>query len=145
MPERNATVTVRGKTLNTRAARILVAEDDAEMRALLADALRRDGYEVVEASHGADLMQLLVARLQESGEVQSVDLVISDVRMPGWSGLEILEALRGARAKVPVILITAFGDADVHARAEDLDAYVVFDKPFDLDDLRTAVVHALAG
>lgn len=144
MPERNAIVTVRGKTLSTRPARILVAEDDTEMRALLADALRRDGYEVVEAHHGAELMQLLAKRLHESGEIESVDLVISDVRMPGWSGLEILEALRGARARVPVILITAFGDADVHARAEDLDAYVVFDKPFDVDDLRTAVVHALS-
>lgn len=144
MPSPNSIVTVRGVPLASRPARILLAEDDAEMRALLADALRNDGHEVVEARHGAELMQLLAARLQDSGELERVDLVVSDVRMPGWSGLEILEALRGARALVPVILITAFGGSDVHSRADDLGAVVVFDKPFDVDDLRTAVVHALA-
>ncbi len=128
-----------------RRARIVLAEDDDDMRQLLGDVLRRDGYELIEASHGSDLMQLLAKRLSEQGEVERVDLIISDVYMPGWNGIEILEALRDSHVDVPVILITAFKDPALGTRAEGLGAYFVFDKPFDVDDLRTAVVNALSG
>jgi DNA-binding response OmpR family regulator len=67
-----------------------------------------------------------------------VDLIISDIRMPICSGLQILQALRDARWSVPVILMTAFGDEGTRDRAEGLGA-IFFDKPFAIDDLRTAV------
>lgn len=126
-------------------ARIVLAEDDDDMRQLLGDVLRRDGYDLLEASHGSELMQLLAARLSAQGTVERVDLIISDICMPGWSGMEILEALRDSHADVPVILITAFKDASIDTLAEHLGAYFVFDKPFDVDDLRTAVLNALSS
>jgi CheY-like chemotaxis protein len=122
------------------APRLLVAEDDTEMRVLVASSLRRDGYDVVEVSTGDQLIEALAALPLRS---TTPDLIVSDVRMPGRSGLEILAALRRTGRVTPVILITAFPDAATHAEARRLDA-VVFDKPFDLDDLRTAVLNMVS-
>lgn len=119
---------------------VLLAEDDGAMRALLAQALRRDGFDVVEVADGAALVLEIGTRLQQRREDRpSVHLIVSDIRMPVISGLEVLSALRQAQWGVPVVLITAFGDDEVHAEAERLGAVAVFDKPFDVDDFRTAV------
>jgi DNA-binding response OmpR family regulator len=64
--------------------------------------------------------------------------------MPGFSGLDVLSALRCLRSHVPVIIITAFGDEPTRRLALGLGALAVLEKPFDLDDLRTAVVNVLA-
>jgi DNA-binding NtrC family response regulator len=72
-----------------------------------------------------------------------MDLVISDERMPGMAGLEVLDALRRAGWPTPFILITGFGDQATHASARRLGASAVFDKPFDLDDLRKTVLQLL--
>src|SRR5262245_46918642 len=125
-----------------KAPRILVAEDDAEMRNLLAATLRRHGYEVVEARNGEQLLDLIGSELLHPHTNAPVDLVISDVRMPGWSGLDVLAGLRSADWATPFIVITAFGDFDTHAEARRLGALAVFDKPFDLDDLCTVVLYA---
>jgi len=132
------------RAVETQRTRILLAEDDDEMRSMLAAALRRDNYQVEEAFNGADLL-VKVARafLDINGDrvTRAPDLVISDVRMPGFTGLEVLAALRDRAPKVPVILITAFGDLETHLEAKRLGANAMFDKPFDLEDLRTAVLH----
>ncbi len=114
---------------------VLVAEDDAEMRRLVVEALRRDGYDVREARDGGEL-------LGAASQSAEVDLIVSDVRMPAFTGMQILAALRDGGSTVPVILMTAFGDDDTRARAETLGA-ILFDKPFALDDLRTAVMNML--
>jgi DNA-binding response OmpR family regulator len=72
---------------------------------------------------------------------ESFDLIVSDIRMPVCSGLRIVEALRRAGC-TPMILMTAFGDEQTRVQAADLRA-VLFDKPFDLDDLRRVVVGLL--
>ncbi len=59
--------------------------------------------------------------------------------MPGWNGLAVLQHLRREDWAMPFIVITAFGDEDTHQEASRLGAAAVFDKPFDVDDLRTAV------
>lgn len=115
--------------------RVLVAEDDAQMRRLVVEALRHDGYEVDEVHDGG---QLLGAASQSA----DIDLIISDIRMPAFTGMQILAALRNAGSGVPVILMTAFGDDETRAHAERLGA-ILFDKPFALDDLRTAVMNML--
>jgi DNA-binding response OmpR family regulator len=120
--------------------RILVAEDDSEMRRLVADALRKDGYEIVEASDGGRLL-VEVTSLYQHPENQP-DLIVSDIQMPVCTGLQILEALRKAHWTMPVILMTAFGDDETRARADTLGA-ILFDKPFAIDDLRTAVLNVL--
>ena len=119
-----------------RSERLILAEDDGEMRRLLAWALEKDGYEVVQVLDGRMLLER-VAISRRIGD--PVDLVIADVRMPGLTGLEALRRLRNAGCDAPVIFITAFGDTWTHLEAELLGAYEVLDKPFELEELRDAV------
>jgi len=121
-------------------ARLLLAEDDRELRELLAYVLREDGHEVVEARDGHELLQLLSDSVHRNG---SFALVVSDVRMPGLTAFDVLGRLQRALTDTPVILITAFGDRTTHLRAQRMGACRVFDKPFDFDDLRAAVHETL--
>lgn len=122
-------------------ARVLVADDDVEMRRLVADAMRKDGHEVVEASEGC--MLLAQAMSAHDGPENQFDLLISDIRMPVFNGLAVLDLLRKKEWTVPVILMTAFGDDETRARAVGLGA-ILFDKPFSIDDLRATVRKLLA-
>jgi len=121
---------------------VFVADDDAAMRHMLASALRKRGYEVLEARDGVELWSLIEADL-ECG-VHAPGLVISDIRMPGMTGMEVLTELRRVNHSIPVVLTTAFGDEATHAAAEQLGADLVLDKPFDLADLH-AIAHVLLG
>ncbi|MCY1016959.1 response regulator [Pyxidicoccus sp. MSG2] len=120
------------------APRILVAEDQAEMRVLLRRALMRRGYEVVDAPDGPHLVQAIVDGLL-APQTLVPDLIVTDVRMPGYSGLEVLARLRREGWTTPVILITAFGDAQLHEEAKQLGASCVLNKPFAMEDLCAAV------
>jgi len=123
--------------------RVLLAEDDREMRELLAEHLTADGYEVLEACDGTELIRRLhEVAMQPQGRA-SLALVISDVRMPHLDGLDVLAALRCAQWYTPVILITAFGDDAVHRDAHDFGAIAVLDKPFSLAKLQE-LVHQIA-
>ena len=117
---------------------ILVAEDDKEMRILLAGALTKAGYEVTECPNGFNLLNHLGSYLLPDKH-EDIDLIISDIRMPGVTGLEVLEGLQKARGFPPVILITAFGDQTIHAQAKQYGVAAMFDKPFDVDDLLAKV------
>jgi len=119
---------------------VLVADDDDDMRALIARTLRDDGYEVTEARDGADLLAQLEASLDDPR--RRPDIVVSDVIMPELSGLGVLEALRRAQQRLPVILMTVVSDETIHTVAKRLGAVGVLHKPFDIDDLRTAIVNA---
>lgn len=129
------------RATGTRRPRILLAEDDAAMRSLITEVLQNFDYDVLEAADGKELFEHLVSLTLDRSDEDRVDAVISDVRMPGMSGLEFLHDLRSVGCPVPVILITAFGDEETHARARLLGAVAVFDKPFDVEDLLTAVVN----
>ena len=121
--------------------RVVVAEDDAEMRRLVSLALRADGNCVEEAANGSELLELLDDAARQEN---SVDLVITDVRMPGLTGFQALDWLQQVRSRrPPTIVITAFPDALTYLRAEQLGACVL-EKPFDLDDLRS-LVRSLTG
>jgi DNA-binding response OmpR family regulator len=121
---------------------VLVAEDDTEMRQLVAEALREEGYEVYEAADGGRLLFEVTSR--DGHSRGDLDLVITDIRMPIGSGLRVIEALRNARWKVPVIIMTAFSDEATLADAEAVGA-VLFDKPFAMDDLRAAARQLLSS
>lgn len=110
------------------------------MRRVVTQTLRHDGYDVLEAEDGEDLLALLLS--SEEGRHISIDLIVSDVRMPGVSGVDILETLRAADDSTPMILMTAFPDDLMRRRADKLEA-MLFDKPFDLDELRLAVAALL--
>jgi DNA-binding response OmpR family regulator len=115
-------------------ARVVVAEDDNQFRALLCQALQADGYEVVEARDGTELGELVRSLLLRSNGGCAVELMIADVRMPGASGLSVLSELRRCDWNTPVILMSAFADDELAVEAARLGA-VVLDKPFDLQEL----------
>jgi DNA-binding NtrC family response regulator len=115
--------------------RVLLAEDDAAMRDVISQALRAEGYHVIEVTHGLELRDRLHQSLLQQDLEPPPDLVISDVRMAGGSGLDVLSWLKDHDWALPVILITACGDMDLHLDAERLGAASSLDKPLDVDDL----------
>jgi len=128
------------QTTSTNPGHILLAEDDKEMRALLALTLRRAGYRVTECHDGVGLLTHLAPFLLPNGiGDQDVCLIISDIRMPGFTGMEVLEGVPKNEGFPPMILITAFGDEKTHALAKEFGAAAMFDKPFDMDDLLAKV------
>jgi CheY-like chemotaxis protein len=120
---------------------LLLAEDDGPFRFLLSQVLRNDGYHVVAVSNGVDLMDILGDSLSPDGTFARFDLVLSDLRMPGWPGLDALAKMARNPGMPPLILFTAFGDEDTHKRALELGALTLLDKPFDVDYLRELVAH----
>jgi CheY-like chemotaxis protein len=122
-----------GPTLSSvRMPRVLVAEDDAEMRRLLVWRLQNAGFDTAECSDGYQLLDNLGNPVL-SGDPDDFDLIVSDIRMPGVTGLEVLEGIHETEWYVPMILITAFGNDEIHQQAERLGAAGMFDKPFDID------------
>ena len=121
---------------------ILLAEDDLEMRRMLAWSLREKGYEVAECDDGYCLMKRL-GFLEPFGKTQNFDLIISDIRMPGVTGMQVLESAKEFEDFPPMILITAFGDDNTHAQAQKLGADAMFDKPFDVADLLVKVAQVI--
>jgi DNA-binding response OmpR family regulator len=120
----------------------LVAEDDLEMRRVIVDALTEDGHEVYSVGDGAALL-IELAR-SDRFHYQSVDLVIADVRMPICTGLQALETLRSVGAPFPILLMTAFGDEEMHEQARRLGAPLI-DKPFSIGQLRRTIAGVLGA
>jgi DNA-binding response OmpR family regulator len=127
------------------ARRILLADDDGSFRFLIARSLRVDGYHVVAVANGVDLIDLLSDSLNPRSPVAGFDLVLSDIRMPGWPGLGALARIRGHPAMPPFILFTAFGDDETHRLALELGALTLLDKPFDIDELCSIVAAVLSA
>jgi len=126
-----------------RPPRILLAEDDVEMRRYLAEAFRSANFEVVEAEDGTRVLDYIATRAIGCKGLD-VDLVVSDIRMPGANGLHLLSTLRSHRHDLPVVRITAFGNPEPHEEARLRGALAVIDKPFDFDELLAVVRGALA-
>lgn len=124
----------------TEPLRVLVADDDDEMRTLVIQMLQTDGCVAAEARDGAELLELLEQAFDEPS--LRPDVVITDVKMPRLSGLGVLDALRRARWSLPVVVITAVSDESIETVARRLGATGVLHKPFDPDDLMTAVRNA---
>jgi CheY-like chemotaxis protein len=114
--------------------RALVAEDDAQMRDLVAALLRSAGYEVSEAQNGVDLLDEIIGKSRPHG-AEPFQVIVADINMPGINGLEVLAALPRALSRIPVILITAYGSAAKRAEAYRHGAFAVLDKPFAVGDL----------
>ena len=117
--------------------RLLVAEDDGDLRRLLSAALRRDGHQVIEARDGAEILEALASTLIEPVE-SPFDVVICEHRLPGIPGLTVLAGLRSRRRATPFILVT--DEAAVRERAGRLGAAVV--DHLDVQAIRAAVRRA---
>lgn len=112
---------------------VLIAEDDQALRELLTFALHRAGFSVACCNNGQRLLDMLENGIDDASTAP--DLVITDLRMPALSGLEVLQALFNRPERPPVICMTAFGDAETHRTAIRYGATHTIDKPFDIDDM----------
>ena len=121
-----------GKKIKT----ILVVDDDTEN----VKELRRspDGHEL-PGDHPGDVSSAL-ALLQTE---KAVDLVITDYRMPGMTGLDFIKALRQIQPDLPVIMITAYGNIETYLRSISLGAFEFVNKPISKDEFERIVQHAL--
>jgi DNA-binding NtrC family response regulator len=115
-------------------ARILVADDEPNLRRVLVTLLRRDGHEVVQAQNGAEAIEMLA---------QDIDVVITDLRMPEADGMDVLRAASRAYSHIPVIMITAYGSVGQAVEAIKAGAFDYIEKPFEQDVIRTIVDKAV--
>jgi len=114
--------------------RILVADDESNIRRVLEAILVREGYEVVTAANGHD------ALTQMAGDV---NVVITDLKMPGIDGMNLLKLLAAQHPDVPVVMITAHGSVENAVEAVKLGAFDYVEKPFEQDQIRQIVAKAL--
>ena len=119
---------------------VLVADDDDDMRAMVTATLQGDGCSTLEARDGEELLDLL--RQAVDHPALQPDVLVTDVKMPRLSGLGVLEALNAARWKLPVVMMTVVSDESIHTVSKRLGAVGVLHKPFDPNDLLTAVRNA---
>ena len=111
--------------------RILVVDDEASMREMLRIVLRRDGYDVVLATNGREAIDRLQA--------EPFDLLLSDIRMPDISGVEVLRSAKEINRDLVAFMMTAFASTDTAVEAMRLGAVDYFTKPFNMDELRLKV------
>jgi len=128
-----------------RRLHIVVAEDDFEMRRLVAGRLRETGDHVIEAKDGLDLVDILRAWYYPGTRAHPIDVIVTDVRMPGLSGLDVADMVHGGPHRIPIVLTTAFGSAVLETEARRLGVAAVLAKPFDLDELRRVVEQVAQG
>ncbi len=117
--------------------KILIVEDEKSMRDLLGLMLRKEGYGV----ETAEMAELGARKIDEGSDY---DLLISDISMPGMSGLELLRHARRVSPQTEVILMTAFGSKQTAIEALNDGAIYYVEKPFDLDEMKAVVRKTLA-
>ena len=128
-----AEVAEPGEEITGAHERILVIEDDVDVRTFLVDCLKMLGYTVTEAAHGRAGLERLPA--------DNPDLLMVDFAMPGMNGLEVIAEAKRSRPQLPVILATGYADVDVSK--DRVEGYAVLRKPFQIGDLARTVKAAL--
>jgi DNA-binding NtrC family response regulator len=124
--------------------RVLLAEDDDDLRWALSDLLKTDGFDVVAVADGRALLEHLgTAMLLEQRDAPP-DIIISDIRMPGMTGMQLLECVRNRGWSTPVVLMSAFGEKEIRKQASDLGAAAFLDKPIDPTKLQE-LLHSAVG
>jgi DNA-binding response OmpR family regulator len=117
---------------------ILIVDDEQKVGFFLSQSLTRmsDRYDVKTARSGEEALDIL--------ENDSIDLLITDLRMPGISGLDLIQWVRASSPETRVVLITAYGSEEIQARARQLDVYRYLRKPFTVKDFTGVVQGALS-
>ncbi|WP_025322432.1 sigma-54-dependent transcriptional regulator [Deferrisoma camini] len=116
-------------------ARVLVVDDDASLRRILEYNLAQEGYAVATAASGEEALERL--------EKASFDLVVTDIKMPGMDGMDLLRRIKAESPETQVIVITAFGTIEMAVEAMKAGAAEYITKPFNRDELKLAVRKAL--
>ena len=115
--------------------RVLLVEDDDDNRELMAEVLTASGCQVLSAASGLEGLKTL--------SEHSIDVVVTDVGMPGMGGLEMARAAKAIAPTVPVVIVTGWAERDDIARARGRDVDAVLIKPVDPDALTAAVNDAV--
>jgi two-component system response regulator PilR (NtrC family) len=121
-------------TTNNR-SKILIVDDEPSMRELLDIVLRREGHEVFTASNGKAAIEIL--------EREPIDLLVSDIKMPDMSGVEVLKAAKLLDPDLVGIMVTAYASVENAVEAMHLGAYDYISKPFNVDELKLRIRKAL--
>ncbi|HEX8793952.1 MAG TPA: response regulator [Polyangiaceae bacterium] len=132
----------RGSAQRIAPRRVVVADEDDEARGRVKAALIEDGHDVVELRSGAELVEYL--RLVSRDPLAAPDLVATGARMPRGSALLLLETLRSDGWTIPVVLLTWSGSSQVQTRVEMARPAALVTKPFDVAEVRTAMLDVLA-
>ena len=117
---------------------ILVVDDEPDVEVLFRQQFRRDIRAGRFTMDFAQSASIALVRIADAGE-QSLILILSDINMPGMSGLELLPKAKAIRPDVPIIMITAYGDAETKRRALESGAEALLTKPIDFGTLRSEI------
>ena len=117
---------------------ILVVDDEPDIEVLFRQQFRRDLRASRYAMEFAQSATLALQRISEAGD-RSLILILSDINMPGISGLELLPKAKAMRPDVPIIMITAYGDAETKRQALEKGAEALLIKPLDFGTLRSEI------
>jgi CheY-like chemotaxis protein len=118
---------------------VLVVDDEPDVEMLFRQQFRRDLRDNRFTMDFAQSGESALQRISDATSGQSLILILSDINMPGMSGLELLPKAKAARPDVPVIMITAYGDDATKRKALDGGAYALLTKPIDFFALRTEI------
>jgi CheY-like chemotaxis protein len=118
---------------------VLVVDDEPDVEMLFRQQFRRDLRDNRFTMDFAQSGESALQRISDATSGQSLILILSDINMPGMSGLELLPKAKAARPDVPVIMITAYGDDATKRKALDGGAYALLTKPIDFVALRTEI------
>jgi two-component system NtrC family response regulator len=114
---------------------VLIVDDEKNYRLVLEALLAPEGYEIVTATNGADALQMVT-----EGDI---DLVVTDMKMPGMTGMELLESSKKVKPDIPVVMMTAFGTIEMAVEAMKKQAFDYITKPFQNEQLKLTVKKAL--
>jgi CheY-like chemotaxis protein len=117
---------------------ILVVDDEPDVEALFRQQFRRELRASRFAMEFAQSAPIALRRITDAGD-ESLILILSDINMPGMSGLELLPKAKAIRPDVPIIMITAYGDAETKRRALENGAEALLTKPIDFGTLRNEI------
>lgn len=110
---------------------VLIVDDQHGIRLLLNEVLKKEGYVTYLAANGVEALSI--------AEAHELDCVLLDMKLPGMSGMEILKFLKEKWPRLPVIMMTAFGDFDIVQEALNLGAIRYFTKPFNIFEVRDEI------
>ena len=119
--------------------RVLIVDDEASMRMLVARAVAMDGHETVTAEDGAEALEIL------GSEQGAFDLLLTDIQMPVMDGIALALAAARDFPELTILLMTGFAEQRERASGLNAIAHDVITKPFSVADIRTAVADALAS
>jgi len=126
----------RTDVTTTNKPRILVADDEDDLRTLLGDLLSRSGYDVVSAADGEEAIALIRS--------SKLDVALLDIQMPGLSGIEVLKFINQHSPSLRAIMLTGFADLKHAMEAREFGARDFINKPYKLDDILATITRVLA-